>query len=222
MLTDARMKVISEAVREGVTVCDVGTDHAHIPIELIKSGKAKRCIITDISAPSLEKGIANAKAEGCIDRISAYCANGTLGVPLDPVTDIIIAGMGGELISQIIGQDERLKDTAFRFVLQPMSKAEILRSFLADNGFKMTEEKKVESAGRIYAVILCAYEGDPYVISERERYLGVSHSVTDPLACEYAKRTRKAIETKLSGLMSAENKDEGEINALKALLCALG
>ena len=215
MLTDARMRLISESVREGVTVCDVGTDHAHIPIELIKSGKAKRCIITDISAPSLEKGVRNAKDAGCIDKISPYCANGTLGVPLDGQTDFIIAGMGGELISEIIAQDKRLRNGEYRFVLQPMSKAEVLREFLAENGFKMTEEKKVESAGRVYAVILCRFTDEKITLTEREKYLGVSHSASDPLALEYARRTVSSLKTRLTGLMNAEDKDEKEIEALK-------
>ena len=91
MLKDNRMRAIAEFIRDGATVCDVGTDHAFIPVHLLLSGKCKSAVITDISAPSLEKGVTNVKRNGLSDRVTAFCANGTLGAELDGVTDVIIA-----------------------------------------------------------------------------------------------------------------------------------
>ncbi len=224
MLKDERMMAVYNAIRAGVTVCDVGTDHAIIPIELILSGKSERCIITDISAPSLEKGVNNAKKAGCKDKISAYHTNGTLDVPFDSEMDFIIAGMGGELIARIIAQDARLKNPEYRFVLQPMSRAEELRLFLAENGFEVTKENKIASAGRIYPVIECKYAAYPYTISTAVMLLGFEKAQTE-LERQYAKRVLYTLETKLSGLKSAEKTDleqiseiESNINAVKKSL----
>ena len=221
MLKDERMKALYGAVRTNVTVCDVGTDHASIPIELILSGKSPRCIITDISAPSLEKGAMNAKSAGCSDKISAFCANGTLGVPLDDEMDVIIAGMGGELISQILDQDIRLKNSKYRFALQPMSKADELRSYLAQSGFEILSESKVKAVGRVYPIIVCAYTGKTYALDTVTRLLGFK-SATNGLEKEYAERVIKALSVKLDGIKSAENPDtllierlENEINEVK-------
>lgn len=214
MIKDERMKLIYGKVREGVTVCDVGTDHAIIPIELLLSGKAERCVLTDISAPSLEKGVKNAGNAGVGGKISAYCANGTLGVPLDGQMDFIIAGMGGELISQILDQDERLRNPGYGFVLQPMSKAEELRRYLAENGFLVKNETKVESGGRVYAVICCSYDGAVRTISEKELFLGYGFDAKRSLDRIYAEKVLASFRVRLKGLESAETRDESEINLL--------
>ena len=215
MLKDNRMRTIYDAVRGGVTVCDVGTDHGILPIELILSGKSPKCVMTDISAPSLEKGISNAKNAGVYDRMAAYCTNGTLGVPFDMETDIIIAGMGGELIAQILDQDERLKAPDHRFVLQPMSKPETLREYLAEKGFEVLSEQKTEAVGRVYSVITCRYTGEPYTLSEKERFLGYGFDAGLELDRKYAEKVLAAFNVKLNGLRSAEMKDTVEIADLE-------
>ena len=204
MLKDGRMETIYGMVRRGVTVCDVGTDHAIIPIELVKNGVCPSAIATDISAPSLEKGIRNIKKAGCASKIKTYCTNGTLSVPLEKEMDFIIAGMGGELIVKIISQDERLKDRNFRFILQPMTRAEELRTFLAENGFKMLKESKAEGDGRIYAVINAYYTGERYSISSMETLFGVTPAPQNELELRYAEKEEKRLNTKLIGL---ENSD---------------
>ncbi len=220
-MLDNRMKTIYGLLREGVTVCDVGTDHAIIPIELILSGKTSKCIITDISVPSLQKGVNNAKKAGCEEKILSYHANGTLGVPLDEKTDFIIAGMGGELIAQIIEQDGRLKSKEHRFVLQPMSRAEELRGYLAQNGFEVIEEMKIESMGRIYPVISCRYTSNTYRLTAAMQLLGFEKAQAE-LDMAYAERVMSLLIVKLNGLKSAEAPDiklieniQNQINAIK-------
>lgn len=220
MIKDERMRAVYETVRCGVTVCDVGTDHAFIPIELILSGKSDKCIITDISAPSLEKGIKNARNAACGNKIKAYCTNGTLDVPLDAQTDFIIAGMGGELIVQILEQDSRLKDENHRFVLQPMSKAEELRSYLAQNGFEVINEIKVESVGRIYPIINCKYTAKPYTLDYAELLLGFKKAQTE-LEKRYAKRMAEQLTVKLNGVQKSENHDKEQVKKLKEQIIAV-
>ena len=212
MLKDGRMETIYGMVRKGVTVCDVGTDHAIIPIELVKTGVCRSAIATDISAPSLEKGAQNIKKAGCAGKIKTYCTNGTLMVPFDKNMDFIIAGMGGELIVKILSQDERLKDPNFRFILQPMSRAEELRVFLAENGFKMLSECKTEGDGRIYSVINAEYNGEKYALSKMEMVFGVTPDRENHLERIYAEKEEKRLVAKLSGL---ENSDSEESIAEK-------
>ncbi len=202
-MLDERMKTVYDVLRSGVTVCDVGTDHAIIPIELILSGKTDKCIITDISAPSLDKGVKNAQKAGCKNKITEYCTNGTLGVPFDEQMDFIMAGMGGELISQIIEQDIRLKNERYRFALNPMSKAEELRKYLAQNGFEVIKEVKTESFDRIYPVINCKYTAKPYDLTSNIHLLGFEKASTE-LERRYAEKILTALQIKLNGLKSAE------------------
>lgn len=211
MIKDERMSAVLSLVRDGVTVCDVGTDHGYIPIELILSGRTRKCIMTDISAPSLEKGVRNAKNEHCDGKIEAYCTSGTLGVPFDATMDFVIAGMGGELIAEILEQDARLKNPNFGFVLQPMSKADVLRKYLADNGFDTQTEIKTVSCGRVYSVMRCIYSGVRRTLSIKERLLGGFAVANDKAEQAYAEKLLAASKVRLSGLQKADVKDEAEI-----------
>ncbi len=213
MLKDGRMETIYGMVRKGVTVCDVGTDHAIIPIELVKNGVCPSAIATDISAPSLEKGVKNIKKAGCAGKIATYCTNGTLGVPFQNETDVIIAGMGGELIVRILSQDERLKSESFRFILQPMTKADELRSYLAESGFQMLREVKVEADGRIYSVINACFSGKAYSLSAAEKLFGVTPDPQNDLEMRFAMKELARLETKLEALeksVSSESAAESE------------
>ena len=225
MLKDERMTLIYSLVRDGKNVLDVGTDHAIIPIELVKNGKSPLASVTDISLPSLEKGIKNIAAAGLKEKISAYCTDGTLDVSLETVDDIIIAGMGGELIVKILSQDERLRDSKFRFILQPMTKPEETRKYLYENGFSVLSETKVISEGRVYAVILAEFSGRLTDYSLSDLLLGVTPSRENIADVTYAERLLSALSTRLSGLNKAEEKDvslisktEKEIEAVKSFL----
>ncbi len=225
MLKDERMTLIYSLIRDGKNVLDVGTDHAIIPIELVKNGKSPLASVTDISRPSLEKGIKNIAAAGLKEKISAYCTDGTLGVPLDSVDDIIIAGMGGELIVKILSQDERLRSERLRFILQPMTKPEETRKYLYENGFNVLSETKVVSEGRVYAVILAEFNGKAADFSLSDLLLGVTPNRENVADVTYAERLLSALTTRLSGLNKAEEKDtalisrtENEIEVIKQFL----
>lgn len=202
-----RMTLICELVRDGSAVLDVGTDHATVPIELVKSKKAPFATVTDISRPSLNKGIKNIEAAGLSGKIKAYCADGTLGVPLDGIGDIIIAGMGGELTAEILSKDERLKSPGLRYILQPMTKAERLRKFLYENGFTVLTEKKVISEGRVYTVISAEFNGKSTEYTLRELLLGVTPNAESEAERIYAERLLAAVNGRLDGLKKAEEEN---------------
>lgn len=230
MLKDNRMAQIYAAVRTSDTlgICDIGTDHAHLPIELVGSGKVPFAIATDISLPSLEKGKQNIAAHGLSDRISTYLADGSLGVPLDGIGDIIIAGMGGELIASILCSDDRLRSPALHFVLQPMTKHSVLRAALAKNGFETEREYCVSDGNRIYFIMSTYYTGVARELSPSELLLGVN---TEPSAelTAYARLKLSQLERELAGVMSSARPDASErdrllssAEVLKAFICESG
>lgn len=222
MLKDNRMKEIYSLVRamSDRGACDVGTDHAHIPIELVQTGKLPFAIATDISLPSAKKGEKNIAENGLSDKIKTYCANGTLGVPLDGIGDIIIAGMGGELIAEIILADERLKSPDLHFVLQPMTKQEELRILLSENGYEIEKESCISDGERIYFIMSVYYVGVRKKLSIRERLLGVNTAPSTTLI-KYAEELKSRISVRLRGIRSATSPNRTEeqelIDALSEL-----
>lgn len=222
MLKDNRMKEIYSLVRamSDRGACDVGTDHAHIPIELVQTGKLPFAIATDISLPSAKKGEKNIAENGLSDKIKTYCANGTLGVPLDGIGDIIIAGMGGELIAEIIFADERLKSPDLHFVLQPMTKQDELRVLLSENGYTIEKESCIPDGERIYFIMSVYYTGVSKALSVQDRLLGVNTEPSETLI-KYATELKNRLAFKLRGVQSATVPNVVEIEELTEAIAEL-
>ncbi len=217
-LRDDRMKMIADSVRKNVTVCDVGSDHALIPIYLVASGKNEKAIITDISRDSLEKGIRNVKKEGLSDFIDAYCTDGFQGIVLPDKCDVIIAGMGGELIADIIGAGRQLKNRDVRLILQPMTKPEYLREFLLRNGFSIVKEDKVTASGKIYCVIVCKYTGETGKVDPKEIYLGFGFDRNNETHKNYAKKIISVLSLKRDGIVRSVSADKERLADIENLL----
>jgi tRNA (adenine22-N1)-methyltransferase len=145
---DKRLSAIAELVREGVTVCDVGTDHAYLPCFLAKSGKYGRVYACDLNPKPLQfaaSQIARQQAD-----VTLLQSDGLDNVP--PVQDVIIAGMGGELIAEIVGRIH-FKNPDLRLILQPMSRPEHLRLGLAESGYTIVHEKEVYERNRKFVIM---------------------------------------------------------------------
>ena len=165
---DERLAAAASFVRLDRRICDVGTDHALLPCYLCEQG-AMDVIASDVNENPLEAARANIEKYGFADRIRLIRSDGLAEIP--PCDDVIIAGMGGELIARIIGGCTFVTPDT-RFILQPMTRAEHLRRFLYSAGFEITEEKGAFSAGKAYTVILAAYTGEKRAITDDFAYFG--------------------------------------------------
>lgn len=193
-LTDKRLLACAEMV-EGGLVCDVGTDHGLLPAYLLSSGKCVRAIAADINPMPLEAARATFMKEGLLEKTELYLSDGLKEVPLEGVTDIVIAGMGGELIFKILSADERVKMCGANFILQPMTRAAELRISLAENGFEIIEEKGASDGRFSYCVMKCRYTGSCRRITPAQAHLGKLDLRRED--------DRKYMETRLRSLESA-------------------
>ncbi len=155
-----RLMAAASFVREGAIVADVGTDHAYLPIYLVLTKKAKRAIASDINKGPYLSATANVKEYSLEDKIETLCVGGLCGIDSYEPTDILICGMGGELISDILAAAPFVKNTDIRLILQPMTHSEILRGFLLDNGFSIIGESLAKEEDRIYQIICAEYSGN--------------------------------------------------------------
>ena len=163
-----RLKACAEYVK-GDRACDVGTDHGYLAAELLLSGKCSFAIAADINEKPLLSAQNTLHKHGLDKRSQTVLSDGVRNVDLDEVTDIIIAGMGGELISAILSQKPL---DGINLVLQPMTKAPHLRRYLAENGFELLGETAVSESGRLYTVMNAVYTGQKQDISELETLVG--------------------------------------------------
>ncbi len=173
MLTlNNRLSVCADLVTKGGTAVDVGTDHAYLATYLVLNNISKNVIACDINEKPLNTARQTLERYNVSDRIKLLKSDGLKNVPDENVTDVIIAGMGGELISSIIENAQWLK-RGTNIIAQPMTKAEALRKWLYENGYKILSEKAVTDENFTYSVMQIVYSGEKVIVSELFSYTGL-------------------------------------------------
>ena len=161
---DARLLSVAALVRRGARFADVGTDHAYLPLYLLEEGMISSAVAADIAEGPLASARANVLAAGREREVTLMLTNGLAGMDDLGLTDIAICGMGGELIVDILMAAPFVKNADIRLLLQPMSRAEVLRAYLASEGFAVEEERYAIAAGRSYLCLAVSYTGTPYEV----------------------------------------------------------
>ena len=158
-------------------VIDVGTDHAYLPIHLIQNGISSRALACDINEGPIRMAQENIRACGMTEKIDTLLTDGLHGTEQFSPDDILIFGMGGELIARILDEAPWVKNTEIGLVLQPMSRASVLRKYLAEHGFSIVEEC-LTFEDRYYQTIFARWSGDPDTLTELEAWLGPRNLAT--------------------------------------------
>ena len=156
----------------GSKVCDVGTDHGYLPAFLYNTGKYAGVCATDIKEKPLETARKNLIAAGA-DGVELYLCDGLQKITRDMADTVIIAGMGGEVISGIIDRCAFLRDGSVTLILQPTTSADKLRRYLAENGFEAVVERAVSENGKVYAVMKARFCGAAYNIDGVRSVIGL-------------------------------------------------
>ncbi len=206
-----RLLTAASFVRKGAVVADVGTDHAYLPIYLVTAGVAERAVASDINAGPLSRAEANVQRFGLSEKIALRLTPGLVGIDVFAPTDILICGMGGELIASILEAAEFVRSPDVRLILQPMTSVRELRLWLAANGFAVTEERFAAEKEKLYVVLCATYNGAPYALSGVDSYVGVG--VSDPLFGEWIRRQIAAIGKQVNGLAKA-GREDAQLNEL--------
>lgn len=209
---DARLLACAGLVR-GERCADVGTDHGYLPIYLVNEGICRSAAACDINEKPLASARANIIKAGLSDRIDFYLSNGLDSVPEDGITDVVIAGMGGELIADIIDRAPWIKTRRVNLVLQPMTKWDHLRRYLYDNRFEVTSETPCQSGKFVYSALQAVYTGEmqDVVCDLSYLYYGtVTPDTADGIA--YLSRQAKRLDTIGKALLGdPDRSDEAEL-----------
>ena len=207
----SRLLCVAESIPECRTLVDCGCDHGYVSIYAARNGIAERITASDINRGPLdnaEKEIAAARLTG---KIKTVLTNGLDGIEHHDC--VVIAGMGGETIMDIISRAEWTKEDC-TLVLQPMTKTELLREYLYNEGFGITDEKFVSENGHLYCVIIAKHCGgagyEPF-----EKYISRA-GLSSPNADEYMDKiiARLAYEYERkcgAGTLSDEEKEKSEM-----------
>ena len=148
-----RLRAAADFVREGAVAADVGTDHAYLPIALCRAGRIRSAIASDVNEGPIMRAREHIAAFGLQEQITTLLCDGLSALEPYAPTDILVLGMGGELIVHILAGAPWLCREGIRLILQPMTHPEAVRRYLADGGFAIVEECLVEE-GKIYQIIV--------------------------------------------------------------------
>lgn len=156
---DGRLRACGRLVREGAILLDVGSDHALLPITLVREGQILSAIATDLNEGPIRRAARNIAAAGLQEQVKAIRRDGLQGSESDDprATDIVIAGMGGELIAGILAGCEWIRDPAVRLVLQPMTRHWVLRRFLWEQGYAIEAERLVNRGKSAFYQVFAAH-----------------------------------------------------------------
>lgn len=217
---DARLMAAAELVR-GDIVADVGTDHGFLPIYLIANGAVKRAVASDIRSSPLERAKKNINENGLADVIDTVLTPGLSGIEAFNATDIVIAGMGGMTIIEILEAAPFVRERRTHLILQPMQHIAETREYLLQIGFCIDKEVMAEDDGKIYQIISAVYDGTKRETSGVSRMLGeytIAHRGEAPmLFTRLCDKYISILETKTEGL----KKSNRDCNAEAALLCEI-
>ena len=159
MLTN-RLMAMAEQIEKGESVADIGTDHGYLPMYLVKEEISPKVILADVSKGSLNKARNNIKEYMPGVKFDLRLGNGLKVIKKEEVDDIVIAGMGGVLITEILGKDLSKTKKFKKLILQPRTAQGRLRHWLVKKGFRIEVEQLVRE-GRFICEVITAVPGEP-------------------------------------------------------------
>ncbi len=149
-----RLAAIADYVQKGETIADIGTDHGLLPIFLLLESISPKAVLCDIKKGPLEKAKANLHIYAPETRADLRLGGGLEPLEIGEVDTVIIAGMGGLMITKILEADP-MKTRSFRkFILQPRNGRDKLRVWLYNQGYTIVKERLVREGNYICEIFV--------------------------------------------------------------------
>ena len=170
-----RLTRVSSFVPNSSKVCDVGSDHAYLPVYLIQNDQISCAIAGEVvEGPylSAKQTVRDYRME---DRIEVRLGDGLKILSKeDEITAVTICGMGGELISRILeaGYSGGHLNGRERLILQPNVAEHFVREWLMNHSYHIVEETVVEDNHRLYEIIVAEPVGKHIEYTELELKYG--------------------------------------------------
>lgn len=204
-----RLQAAANLVPRNEPLADIGTDHGQLPVWLILHGVIPFAVATDLRPGPLSKAqeLAGRWNLG-EDKLSFRLGNGLNTISSQEVSTIVIAGMGGETIAEILAAVPWTREPGHQYILQAMSGMDGLRRYLSMAGFCIIEEVLVEEGNTLY-VILHAEPGGGKRLTEGEIWAGQQNH-TDPLRGRYLEQELFKLRRAVAGLERARRPEDQE------------
>lgn len=151
-----RLLACAQYVNQGSRVADIGCDHGYLSIHLLLGGIASSCIASDVKEGPLQSAQRNARKFGVAGKIEFCLSDGVRDLPKD-FDCMVCAGMGGDTMIHILEDAPWLKDERYTLILQCQSKTPMLRRYLSEKGWLISEEAVLRDGRFLYTVMKVLY-----------------------------------------------------------------
>ena len=204
MKLDSRLMAIANLVRKDKIFADIGTDHAYLPVYLVEKGIINRAIAADLRVGPLDNAKETVVSHNLTDIIELRLSDGLDNFIENEAEEIVVAGMGGLLISSFIERTNWLKNSNIHLILQPMTHIEELRKTLFDNGFIIDNEVVAEDGDKLYIIISAYFYGDATAYTDLDLIVGRLPLNQDDLSNKYLAKIYTKYNKKLVALQKAQ------------------
>ena len=164
-----RLLACAAFIAPGDRVADIGCDHGYLAIHALTSGLARSVIAADVKESPLQSALRNAVKYGVRDRMEFYLSDGVRNIPRDFDT-MVCAGMGGDTMIHILESAPWLRSPRYRLILQCQSKTPMLRQYLSEHGWQITEEAALRDGRFLYTVMEVRFVPEAPRLTEAQWY----------------------------------------------------
>lgn len=154
-----RMKAIVNMVDEE-TVADIGCDHAFVSIALVQSGKVSQVVAMDVKEGPVCIARENVSAYCMEDKIQIRLSDGFAALKENEAECAIIAGMGGQLMVDILRAGNMHLENGIHLILQPQSELHLVRAYLHKVGYEIVREDMLLEDGKYYTIMKAVRTGN--------------------------------------------------------------
>ena len=211
-----RLQLLADWVPPGARLADVGTDHAYLPVWLRLHGRVVSAIACDLREGPLARARETGRTWGA-DGIDYRLGNGLAVVAPEESDTIVIAWLGGENIADILALAPWTADGRHTLLLQPQTRAEALRAFLAETGYAVRREALVEDRGILYPVMEAG--GGKMSLTLGQLYGGAA-LLHDPLGERYIIQKIIRLQTAVAGI-NRSGSGQKKADRLREIITAL-
>ena len=195
-----RLAMTAALVPPDSVAADIGSDHAYLPIYLVRQGICPRAIAADIAEGPLQNGLEAVCAAGLEDKIELCLSDGFSRFAADDAGCWILAGMGGTLIARLLDAAPWLCRPGTALVAQPMRRAHELRQWLMLHNFCIISEYACYDAGRAYLALRAEYSGEVRAYPPGYAYYGELLHCGHPAAREILRRGKAMLQVRIEAL----------------------
>ncbi len=214
-----RLKAIAHMIAPCNCMADIGTDHGYLPVWLCLEDRCKTAIAADINPSPLARAEETVRRFGMLDRISLRLGGGA--EPLSPgeADTIVIAGMGGLLIGEILKADPEVFGQAKQILLQPMSSIPELREQLYSMGYSIQNESLVPEEEKLYHILSVEKIPEVEEFAPIDFVLGRQLCKTQPEHFpRYLAAQKERFSRKLAGMQAGKASDTRAMEKTKEIL----